>query len=160
MLFGLAMATAIGGAAAAAFLPRLVPAAWSLALAALGTAGICLLLGADYVAILIALALGALLPSALIVAAVLAPPHQSDIRLSPLRRRAVTVLTVALFLVLTAVLAKMPWPAPGGASRSGYEWLGSRLLSHDLTLMLAAAALLGLAATGSVALLRPRARRR
>lgn len=158
--FGAAMAAAVAGGAGAAFLPRLVPAALALAGAGLGVAGMCLVLGADYVAIVVALLLGALVPSALLIVAVLAPPPEPDLRSSLRRRGAVAVLTTGIFFALVLTLTRRPWPPAGGPRQLTVEWLGSRLLTDDLPILLAAAGLLAVAASGAVALLRPRARQR
>ncbi len=160
LLFGLALAAALTGAAAAAFLPRAHAAALALAACGLGVAGMCLTLGSDLVAIVVAVVLGALVPAALLIVATLAPPAEPDLRPSPSRRALVGVATAALAAVLTVVLARTPWPALGGQRELSFAWAGSRLLSDYLPALVASAALLGLAATTAVALLRPRARRR
>ncbi len=160
IVFGAALATAIGGAVAAAFLPRVATATLALAASAIGVALMCLALGADYLALVIAVVPGAAVPGALIAACALAPPADPDVRAARGRRVAVGAGVVALFVALTLVFAGTPWPDAAGRRELTVDWLGSRLLSDALPVLVVATALLGLAAVGAVALLRPRARRR
>ncbi len=160
LLFGLALGAVLTGGAAAAFLPRVHAAALALAACGFGVAGMCLVLGSDLVAIVVAVVLGAAVPAALMVAAALAPPAEPDVRPAPRGRLVFGAATVGMAAVLAVLLVRTPWPAMGGQRELTIAWAGSRLLSDYLPALVATAALVGLAATAAVALLRPRARRR
>lgn len=160
IIFGVSLAVALIGGAGATFLRRPRPAVTSLAAAMQGVAGICFAMGNDYLAIVVAALLGAVVPSVLYLALRVAPAPEPDIRTGPARATTIATIAVPLFLALAWVVVSTPWAPAGGSRQDGVEWLGSRLLTDHLLLLDLAAGLLAACACGAVALLRVRAPRR
>jgi len=156
VVFGAAMALALTGAAAAALLPRARHGIVGLAASMLGVAGICLSLGYDFLAVMIAVVLGAVVPTIMLAALLLAPLPVPDAQAGRRRATAVSVLMVLGFVALGWLLTRAPWPPAGGARQNSVAWLGSRLLTDHLLTLDLVAALLGLAALSATALLRGR----
>lgn len=155
-LFGLAAMAALLGGAAAALLRDALRAVAALAVAMMGVAGMCLALGNDFLAIVIAFVLASAVPGAALVVALLAPPPVPDVRPGawPVGRAVIAALLI--WAGLGVLLARAGWPAAGGRRETGAVWVGFRLLSDHLSVLTAAAALLALSALGAVALLRAR----
>jgi NADH:ubiquinone oxidoreductase subunit 6 (subunit J) len=156
LLFGLAAMVAVLGGAAAAFLRDALRAVAALAVAMMGVAGMCLALGNDFLAIVIAFVLASAVPAAALVAALLAPPPVPDARRGAWSVGRAAIVAAAVWAALGLVLVRAGWPVAGGRRETGAAWVGFRLLSDDLSVLVAAAALLALSSLGAVALLRAR----
>lgn len=155
IIFGIALALALLGAAGAAFAQQARHAVCSLSVAMLGIAGVCLTLGNDVIAIVVTVVLAAAVPAAMLAANLLAPIPESDRREG--RRGLVVALGVSVaFAALAFLLTRTAWVPAGGAPQTGAPWLASRLLTDHLVTMDLLALLLGLAGVGAVALLRGR----
>jgi NADH:ubiquinone oxidoreductase subunit 6 (subunit J) len=159
VVFGVSIALALIGGVGAAFAQRPRASVYCLAIAMLGIAGICLALGNDLLAILVATVLGAGVPSAFLVALLLAPAPEPDVHAE--RGRVLVTLAgiTAGFAALGWLLSRTPWLPAGGTRQNAIEWLGSRFLTDHLLTLDLLAALLATAALGAVALLRGRSRR-
>ena len=153
-LFGGALVLCLGGALAAAVLKNTRAAIVALSGSMLGVAGIALALGNDFIAVLVAGLLGIAVPAVALVALRVAPAPPRDVQMDGRWSR--PLLLLILFLILAWALLAAPWIPPGGTRQSGIEWLGSRLLTDHIILLLLLPALLAVAATSIVALLRGR----
>ena len=154
LVFGASLALALASGAGAAFArPRY--AIYLLALSMLGVAGACLVLGNAFLAVVVALTLGALVPILLLAGTLLAPVPEPDTR-GGARSAWVAGGIVAGFGLLGWLLARAPWPQSGGQRQLAVEWVGSRMLTDQVLVLELSAALLSLAGLGVVALLRSR----
>lgn len=159
VIYGVSIPLALIGGVGAAFARSTRSAVVSLAGAMLGVAGVCLALGNDFIAIVVATVLGAGVPSAFLLALALAPAPDPDVRTGSRRGAVVAALMAAGFGALAWLMTRGPWPPAGGTRQNSIEWLGSRLLTDHLVTMDLLAALLATSACGAIALLRARTRR-
>lgn len=159
LLFGFSAALALVAAAGALFARETPHAVAAAGAAMLGVAGLCLALGSDFVAAVVALGLGVAVPACLVVAAQLAPPPVPDHRPGRARLIGVALAVLGLFAGLGWVITAAAWPPAGGPLDVSAPWLGWRLLTDDLLILILLLALLAVAGTTAAALLRARARR-
>lgn len=159
MAFGLCAMLALLGGAGAAFLRDAAHAVVALAAMLLGVAGMCLVLGAGYVAVAVVLLLAVLVPAAALAAMRVAPPPAPDVREGGGRHAGIAVLVVVVFAVLGWTVTRTTWPAAGGPRDTAMVWLGWRLLTDYLPVLGLAAGLLASAAAVALHLLRTRAPR-
>lgn len=159
VVMGVSLALALLGAMVAAFSSRRQSAVLGLSAAMFGVAGVSLALGNDYMAIVIAVVLGAGVPAVMLLAMAATPPMETDFKPGP-RAPLVGVLLVAMFAGLALVMIRARWAPSSLMSQNTVEWIGSRFLTDHLFTLDLVAALLAVAACGAVALLRGRIARR
>ena len=159
LLFGFCAALALVAAAAAVFARETPHAVVAAGAALLGVAGMCLALGSDFVAAVVALALGLMVPALALAAAQLAPPPVPDHRPGRSRLAGVALLVLVLFAALGWGMTATRWPPAAGPRDLTPPWLGWRFLTDDLLVLVLLLALLGVAGVIAASLLRGRGAR-
>jgi NADH:ubiquinone oxidoreductase subunit 6 (subunit J) len=158
VFLGMSLALALFGGGIAAFARHPRAAASGLSAAMFGVAGVLLALGNDYLAIVVAVVLGAAIPSLLLLALAVTPSVESDFKPEP--RPAITSVVVVVGAMLAFAMLRARWAPPGPASQGAIEWIGSRFLTDHLVTLELIAGLLAVSACGAIALLRGRGARR
>lgn len=159
MVLGLCAVLAVLSAAYGMFAREAREAVLAAAGAVIAAAGMCFALGSVFVAVVLALIAGALVPAVALAALRIAPAPEPDVRPGKARLTVSAAIAVVTFAALGWLLTATAWPPATGTRDLIAAWLGWRLLTDQILLTVLFGLLIGACGLTAASLLAPRGKR-